>query len=121
MKAKICQCCKLVYLQRIKKAWVCGDCDRRQQPRDCRTIGQYMEIVGLAHKYASYRADNLTTREKGFIEMASAPELEQMKIRANQLRRYESERAFGNALKSGNIEKLKAMIEKLQKDLRDML
>lgn len=111
MKPRICSCCKLVYCQRVKKVWVCSDCDRRPKPADCRTIYQYMEVVGLAHKFADH--------QKGFIEMAIAPELEQMKLRAAQLRRYKAEKEFGNALKSGNIEKLKAMIEKLQKDLRE--
>lgn len=74
------------------KTLFCQKCDFRPAPKDCRTIGQYMEVVGLAHKFASYKADKLTEQGKGFIAMACTPELEIMKLRAMQLKQLKQRR-----------------------------
>ena len=91
MKPHFCSCCQLIYCQRIKKAWVCFECDRRPSVRECRTVEQYIEVVGLAHKFAEHTAK---PHQKSFMEMACKPELDMLALRAKQLKNYKRKKGL---------------------------
>lgn len=84
MKPKPCSCCKLVYLQKIRRAWVCCECDRTPR-QDQRTIGQWMTVLELTYKYAGHQRGEATN---DFMRRACEPEVSMMQERAKQIKEY---------------------------------
>lgn len=92
MKPKHCNCCKLIYCQRIQGGWICSECDRKPSVRERRTVGQWIEILQLAYKYADHKRGVHTTET--FMQMACEPELSMMQLRAQQLKQYKERKGL---------------------------